>query len=71
MEVNPVADFNPNPKEMSSVYSGDDPLSMIRRTWLYATGMTYDEIKKPFVAVANTYAEMHPATSTSARWLIR
>jgi dihydroxy-acid dehydratase len=60
MEVNPVADLNPNPKEMSSVYSGDDPLSMIRRTWLYATGMTYDEIKKPFVAVANTYAEMHP-----------
>jgi len=55
-----VADLNPNPKELSSVYSGDDPLSMIRRTWLYATGMTYDEIKKPFVAVANTYAEMHP-----------
>ena len=49
-----------NPKELSSVYSNDDPLSMIRRTWLYATGMTYDEIRKPFVAVANTYAEMHP-----------
>jgi dihydroxy-acid dehydratase len=55
-----VADLDINPKEMSGVYSGDDPLSMIRRTWLYATGMTYDEIKKPFVAVANTYAEMHP-----------
>jgi dihydroxy-acid dehydratase len=58
--VNHVADSDINPKELSSVYSGDDPLSMIRRTWLYATGMTYDEIKKPFVAVANTYAEMHP-----------
>jgi len=55
-----LAESNINPKEMSGVYSGDDPLSMIRRTWLYATGMTYDEIKKPFVAVANTYAEMHP-----------
>jgi len=55
-----LAESNINPKELSSVYSGEDPLSMIRRTWLYATGMTYDEIKKPFVAVANTYAEMHP-----------
>ncbi len=55
-----MAESNINPKELSSVYSGEDPLSMIRRTWLYATGMTYDEIKKPFVAVANTYAEMHP-----------
>ena len=55
-----MSDSNFNPKELSGVYSGDDPLSMIRRTWLYATGMTYDEIKKPFVAVANTYAEMHP-----------
>jgi dihydroxy-acid dehydratase len=49
-----------DPKERSSVYSGDNPLDMIRRTWLYACGITYDEIKKPFIAIANTYAEMHP-----------
>jgi dihydroxy-acid dehydratase len=47
-------------KQFSNVYSGDDPLSMIRRTWLYAIGMNYDEIRKPFIAIANTYAEMHP-----------
>jgi dihydroxy-acid dehydratase len=49
-----------DPKERSSVYSGDDPLAMFRRTMLYATGITYDEVKKPFIAIANTYAEMHP-----------
>jgi dihydroxy-acid dehydratase len=55
-----VTDKNYDPKERSSVYSGDDPLAMIRRTMLYATGITYDEIKKPFVAIANTYTEIHP-----------
>ncbi len=49
-----------DPKGRSGVYSGDDPLAMIRRTMLYATGITYDEIKKPFIAVANTYTEIHP-----------
>lgn len=49
-----------DPKERSSVYSGDNPLDMFRRTMLYATGITYDEIKKPFIAIANTYAELHP-----------
>lgn len=49
-----------DPKGRSRVYSGDDPLAMLRRTMLYATGITYDEIKKPFIAVANTYTEIHP-----------
>lgn len=49
-----------DPKERSSVFSGDDPLAMIRRAMLYATGITYDEIRKPFIAVANTYSEIHP-----------
>lgn len=44
----------------SKVFSDDDPLSMVRRSMLYACGLTYKEIKKPIVAVVNTYNEMHP-----------
>ncbi len=47
-------------KRQSSVFSDDDPFSMIRRSILYACGWTYQEIKRPFVAVVNTYNEMHP-----------
>ncbi len=49
-----------NAKERSSIYSGDDVLALFRRAQLYATGITYDEIQKPFVAVVNTYNEIHP-----------
>jgi dihydroxy-acid dehydratase len=47
-------------KKHSRVFSDNDPLSMVRRSMLYACGWTYDEIKRPFVAVVNTYNEMHP-----------
>ncbi len=47
-------------KDRSKVFSDDDPLSMVRRSMLYATGLTYREIKRPLVAVVNTYNEMHP-----------
>ena len=47
-------------KHKSNVFSDDDPLSMVRRSMLYATGLTYREIKRPLVAVVSTYNEMHP-----------
>jgi dihydroxy-acid dehydratase len=47
-------------KKHSKVFSDDDPLSMVRRSMLYACGFTHEEIKRPFVAVVNTYNEMHP-----------
>jgi dihydroxy-acid dehydratase len=47
-------------KEQSRVFSDDAPFSMLRRSLLYACGWTYQEIKRPFVAVVNTYNEMHP-----------
>lgn len=47
-------------KVKSHVFSGDDVLSMVRRSMLYACGWNYGEIKKPFVAVVNTFNEMHP-----------
>ncbi len=47
-------------KKHSRVFSDNDPHSMVRRAMLYACGWTYDEIKRPFVAVVNTYNEMHP-----------
>ena len=47
-------------KKNSKVFSNDDPLSMVRRSMLYACGWTYEEIQRPFVAVVNTYNEMHP-----------
>jgi dihydroxy-acid dehydratase len=47
-------------KQHSRVFSNDDPLSMVRRSMLYACGWTYEEIQRPFVAVVNTYNEMHP-----------
>ena len=47
-------------KKHSHVFSDDDPLSMVRRSILYACGMTHEEIKRPLVAVVNTYNEMHP-----------
>jgi len=47
-------------KHKSNVFSEDDPLSMVRRSMLYATGLTYREIKRPLVAIVNTYNEMHP-----------
>ncbi|MDH4265471.1 MAG: dihydroxy-acid dehydratase [Deltaproteobacteria bacterium] len=49
-----------NLKKHSRVFSDDDPLSMVRRSMLYAGGWTYEEIKRPFIAVVNTYNEMHP-----------
>ena len=48
------------PKRNSQVFSNDDPLSMVRRSMLYACGLTYEEIQRPQVAVVNTYNEMHP-----------
>lgn len=47
-------------KKFSNVFSDNDILSMIRRSMLYACGWTHDEIRRPFVAVVNTYNEMHP-----------
>jgi dihydroxy-acid dehydratase len=47
-------------KKHSRVFSDNDPLSMVRRSMLYACGWTYEEIKRPLVAVVNTYNEMHP-----------
>ena len=47
-------------KKHSRVFSDDDPLSMVRRSMLYACGFTHEEIKRPMVAVVNTYNEMHP-----------
>jgi dihydroxy-acid dehydratase len=47
-------------KKHSRVFSDDDPLSMVRRSMLYACGWTHEEIKRPLVAVVNTYNEMHP-----------
>ena len=47
-------------KKHSQVFSNDDPLSMVRRSMLYACGLTYEEIRRPQVAVVNTYNEMHP-----------
>ena len=47
-------------KKHSRVFSDDDPLSMLRRSMLYACGWTHEEIKRPLVAVVNTYNEMHP-----------
>ena len=47
-------------KKHSHVFSDDDPLSMVRRSILYACGVTHEEIKRPLVAVVNTYNEMHP-----------
>ena len=47
-------------KEKSRVFSDNDVLSQLRRAMLYACGLTFDEIKRPFVAVVNTFNEMHP-----------
>jgi dihydroxy-acid dehydratase len=47
-------------KKHSNVFSDDDPLSMLRRSMLYACGWTHEEIKRPLIAVVNTYNEMHP-----------
>ncbi len=47
-------------KEKSHVFSDNDVLSMVRRSMLYACGWNYSEIKRPFVAVVNTFNEMHP-----------
>ena len=47
-------------KKNSHVFSDDDPLSMVRRSMLYACGLTHQEILKPQVAIVNTYNEMHP-----------
>jgi len=47
-------------KTYSHVFSDNDPLSMVRRSMLYACGWNYHEIKHPFVAIVNTYNEMHP-----------
>jgi dihydroxy-acid dehydratase len=47
-------------KKHSHVFSDNDPLSMVRRSILYACGVTHEEIKRPLVAVVNTYNEMHP-----------
>jgi len=47
-------------KEKSYVFSDNDALSMVRRSMLYACGWNYSEIKRPFVAIVNTYNEMHP-----------
>jgi dihydroxy-acid dehydratase len=47
-------------KNRSRVFSDPDPLSCIRRSMLYACGLTYEEIKRPLVAVVNTFNEMHP-----------
>lgn len=47
-------------KKRSRVFSDDDPQSLVRRTMLYACGLTHKEMKKPIIAVVNTYNEMHP-----------
>ncbi len=47
-------------KKNSRVFSDDAPLSMVRRSMLYACGWTYEEIQRPLVAVVNTFNEMHP-----------
>jgi len=47
-------------KKHSRVFSENDPLSMVRRSMLYACGWTHEEIQRPLVAVVNTYNEMHP-----------
>jgi dihydroxy-acid dehydratase len=49
-----------NMKKNSRVFSDNDPLSMVRRSMLYACGWTHDEIQRPLIAVVNTYNEMHP-----------
>ncbi len=49
-----------DPKQNSRRFSDDDPLAMIRRSMLYACGFTHEEIKRPFVAVVNTFNELHP-----------
>jgi dihydroxy-acid dehydratase len=47
-------------KKNSKVFSDDDPQSLVRRSMFYACGLTHQEIKRPIVAVVNTYNEMHP-----------
>jgi dihydroxy-acid dehydratase len=47
-------------KDKSKVFSDDDPQSLVRRSMLYACGLTYKEIKSPIIAVVNTYNEIHP-----------
>ena len=47
-------------KKNSRIYSDSDPMSMVRRSMLYACGLTYDEMKRPLVAIVNTFNEMHP-----------
>jgi dihydroxy-acid dehydratase len=49
-----------NGKNRSKVFSDSDPMSCARRAMLYACGLTYEEIKRPLVAVVNTFNEMHP-----------
>jgi dihydroxyacid dehydratase/phosphogluconate dehydratase len=41
-------------KRRSRVFSDPDPLSCIRRSMLYACGLTYEEIKRPLVAVSES-----------------
>ena len=47
-------------QKKSRVFSDNDPQSLVRRSMLYACGLTYKEIRQPIVAVVNTYNEMHP-----------
>ena len=41
-------------KSRSRVFSDPDPLSCIRRSMLYACGLTYAEIQRPLVAYSNS-----------------
>ncbi len=47
-------------KKNSRVFSDDDPQSLVRRSMFYACGLTHEEMKRPIVAVVNTFNEMHP-----------
>jgi dihydroxy-acid dehydratase len=44
----------------SSVYTGGDPSSIGRRSLRYSVGHTREQIERPFVAIVNTWNEVHP-----------
>jgi dihydroxy-acid dehydratase len=44
----------------SGVYTGGDPSSIGRRSLRYAVGHTREQIDRPFVAIVNTWNEVHP-----------
>ena len=57
-----------DPKKNSGVPSNDDPLSMVRRSMLYACGLTYEEIQRPRTPRSTPITRCIPGTSTRKPW---